>query len=357
MKVIESCGLAVIGAGLIGKRHLERISGSDKCHCVAICDTDPGCSSLAAKLGVPFYTDYNELLRHEDPDGAIVATPTDQHTDAALACAENKVHMLVEKPISATVSDGLALIRAANEYDVRVLVGHYRRFSPFVQRARTVVQDGEIGTLASVLFIWAILKPQDYFRVEWRTQPGGGPVLINLIHEIDILRFVCGEIRSVFAATSSAIRGFEVEDTACFTLQFDNGALGSIVGSDAVPSPWSYESTTFEMPAFNHADGNCAFFMGTKGSLAFPRMEVWRYPDTQNMGWQYPLTNLQLDVERADPLTAQLEHFCRVIRGTEEPLIDGEDGLQSLAVTLAALESARNGVPVVVSPNETSAKS
>ena len=138
-------------------------------------------------------------------------------------------------------------------------------------------------------------------------------------------------------------RGFAVEDSASLTLKMTNGALGSITLSDAVPAPWSYESTTFENPYFAHAPENCAYFMGTKGSLAFPRMTLWRYENPQQSGWNHPLTNHQLTVEPADPLTAQLAHFCRVIRREEAPLVSGIEGIKTLAATLAVHESAKLG--------------
>jgi predicted dehydrogenase len=194
--------------------------------------------------------------------------------------------------------------------------------------------------------LFTLLKPRDYFQVGWRTQSGGGPVLINLAHDIDNLRYICGEIRSVYAATSSAARGFAVEDTASITLRFENGALGSILVSDAVPSPWSYELTSGENPIYAHSGQDCYYLCGTQASLAFPSMTLWRYADGQEPGWYHPLQRGQLDVERADPLVAQLAHFCRVVRGEENPLIDGWDGLRTLAATLAVLESARRNAPV-----------
>jgi len=209
-----------------------------------------------------------------------------------------------------------------------------------------VIQNGDIGRLVGVTAMFCLLKPDDYYNVEWRTQPGGGPVLINLIHEIDCLRYICGEIRSIYAMTSSATRGFAVEDTASITLEFENDALGSLLGSDAVPAPWSYETTTFENPMYFHTDQNCFHFMGSKGSLAFPRMELWRYPNEHEAGWLHPLMRSQRSVDHVDPLTAQLEHFCRVIRGEEQPVVSGADGLKTLAATLAIHESASEKRPI-----------
>ena len=130
--------------------------------------------------------------------------------------------------------------------------------------------------------------------------------MINLIHDLDSLRFICGEIGEVYSRTSSAVRGLGVEDTLSITLSFENGALATVLASDTTPSPWSYEAATAENPYYFHTDKNCYHFFGTRGSLAFPQMELWRYTDQQQMGWQHPLLSSRLKVDRGDPLVSQL---------------------------------------------------
>ena len=96
-------------------------------------------------------------------------------------------------------------------------------------------------------------------------------------------------------------------------------------------------------------DQNCYYIFGTLGSLAFPRMELWRYGPGAPAGWQHPIVPSRCAVAGAPPLVSQLEHFCRVIRGEEEPLVDGRDGARSLAVALAVLESAARQQPIELS--------
>ena len=338
--------LAIIGAGLIGRKHMELVSASTDCTLVAVCDADPARAATAEEFGVPFYQNLGALLSEGAPQGAIIATPTDRHATVGMVCAEHGVHVLVEKPITASVAEAKQFLNVAERCGVQVLVGHHRRHNPLVQGARAIVQHGELGKLVAVSALWTLMKSHDYYEVVWRTQPGGGPVLTNLIHDIDNLRFMCGEIRSVYAATSSATRGFAVEDTASITLEFENGALGSILVSDVAPSPWSYELTSGENAIYPQSGQDCYYLCGTQGSLAFPSMTVWRYADGQEPGWYHPLQRDQLAIEGADPLAAQLAHFCRVIRSEESPLINGWDGLRTLAATLAVLESARRNSPV-----------
>ena len=338
--------LAVIGAGLMGKKHAAIAAGLQGCRLVGICDADPTVRSLAGELGVKFYTDYEEMITGEAPHGVIIATPSELHAPVGMTCALHGVHLFVEKPIAADLPDAQNLVESARENGVQLLVGHHRRFNPLVEAARQAIRDGKIGKPVAISIIWVLLKPPDYFQIEWRRKQGGGPVLINLIHDIDNMRFICGEIKRVYAETSSAVRGFEVEDSASVSLRFSNGALGGIVASDCVPSGWSYEATTGENPYYFRTRENCYLFFGTEGSLSFPDLRVVRYANPHQAGWQFPLVTEQITVESYDPLVAQMEHFCRVIKGKEKPRTDGEDAMRSLAVALAVLESGRLGRPV-----------
>lgn len=334
----------------MGRRHIDYVNASGECQLVAICDPDSGVAKLAAKNEVPLFHDEYEALDLAAPDGAIIAAPTNLHEELALACIRRGIVPLVEKPITAALDEGRWLVDEAAAAQVPVLVGHHRRYHPRIQRLWKLVKGGAIGSLIGVSLLWAVRKPDEYYDVVWRTRAGGGPVLTNLIHEIDTLRYICGEITSVYAATSSATRGFEVEDSAAITLRFAGGVVGSVFLSDAAPSPWSYELTMFENPSYAHVEGNCAFFFGTMGSLAFPTIELWRYPSADSAGWEHPLVQERHEPADADPLAVQLAHFCRVIRREEPPLVSGEEGLRTLAATQAVLSSGSEGKPVELLP-------
>ncbi len=340
--------IVVVGAGVMGRRHVEYIETSSCADLAAVCDRDARAATLAAQYGVPLFHDYTEALDLAAPDGAIIAAPTQLHEEIALACIRRGIAPLVEKPITASLDEGRRLVDEACAAGVPLLVGHHRRYHPRIRRLRELVNGGAIGSLVGVSMLWTVKKPDDYYDTLWRTRAGGGPVLTNLIHEIDSLRYVCGEIVSVYAATSSATRGYEVEDTAAITLEFAGGVVGSVFLSDATPSPWSYELTMFENPAYAHVSGNCAFFFGTEGSLAFPKMELWRYAGGGERGWHEPLVQEERAPDDDDPLAAQLAHFCRVIGGEEEPVVSAEEGVRTLAATLAVLTSGNEKKPVKV---------
>jgi len=338
--------LGIIGAGLIGKVHATIAGDLPECRLVGICDVNPSAQTLAAKLGANYYSNYEEMIKSESPEGVIIATPTALHTPIGVTCAKYGVHLFVEKPIAPDVQEARALVDSARKNGGRLLVGHHRRFNPMVEMTRQAIRKGKIGKLVAVSALWVLLKPSEYYQIEWRTKLGGGPILINMIHDIDNMRYICGEICKVYAETGSAVRGFQVEDTASVTLRFSGGALGSIITSDCSPSNWSYEATTGENPYYFRTHDNCYIFFGTEGSLSFPNMNIVRYEDPEKAGWQFPLITEHIHVEWRDPLVAQLKHFCKVVKGMEEPRTSGEDATRTLAVARAILKSGASGDPV-----------
>ena len=339
--------LVVIGAGLIGEKHAELISAYPMCSLVGICDTDPSREAVANRLGVPFHTSVEALIEQGKPSGAVVATPTSQHASVAEACAKRSVHLLIEKPIADTIERAQQIVETTSQSGTRVLVGYHRRHNALVLKARELVRGGALGRFMGVSVLWALMKPDDYYDVGWRRERFvGGPTLINLVHDLDSLRFICGEITEVYAQMRSDIRRLDVEDSLSISLCFEGGALGTILASDACPSPWSYEATSRENSFFSHTGESCYHFLGTSGALAFPTMELWRYAGDAQKGWQHPLERVRIEVASNDPLQAQLEHFCRVVEGAEEPILDAGDGAMSLAVALAVHESALEGTPV-----------
>lgn len=342
----EKVRIAVIGAGVIGLSHINLIQQEPQCELAAIADPTSAAAALAAERKVPYYADYLKMLDEVKPDGAIIATPNALHVPVGLACAKRGIPMLVEKPVADTLEASRTMIDAAERAGVPLLVGHYRRHNPVIQKAREIIQGGALGKLTTVTGLYLLKKPDSYFDVFWRRSTGGGPVLINLIHSIDDLRFICGEIAAVQAVCASEVRGFPVEDTAAVIVSFKSGALATLNLSDAVATPWSWELTSSEHPAFPRQNQNSYYFAGTEGSLALPKMEFWSYKGEK--GWTAPMSCEKVQVRRGDPLLLQIQHFCRVIRGEEKPLVTGADAARTLAVTLAIKEAAATGSTIRV---------
>lgn len=336
--------IAMIGAGAIGRTHIDCINRSSSLCLTAIADPTEAGQALAASLGVPWFADHRSMLDVIKPQGAVVATPNSSHISVAIDCLECGVAALVEKPVADSVAEAQVLVDAQQRTGVAVLVGHHRRYNPINRRARDIVQSGKLGQLVTANVMATFLKPEAYFEAAWRRKKGGGPILINLIHEIDMLRFLCGEITSVQALSSNAVRGFEVEDTAAAVLSFQNGALGTLVLSDAATSPWCWDFCAGEQDQYPRQNVQSHFITGTQGSLSLPDLALWNYRGERS--WHAEITQEQTFVHKADPYTEQLLHFAAVIKGQEAPLCSALDGLRTLQATLAVSEAATSGVAI-----------
>ncbi|MBS1830864.1 MAG: Gfo/Idh/MocA family oxidoreductase [Acidobacteria bacterium] len=337
--------IVVAGAGMIGRAHIERILAEPEARLVGIVDVSAEAEAKATVLGVPFRVDLTGMLEETRPDGVVIALPNQMHFAAGMAGVRARVAMLMEKPVCETVEQALELARASEESGVPVLVGHHRRHSPILRRAKEILASGRLGKMTAVNALCWLLKPADYFegRNSWRREAGGGPVMINLIHVIDDLRNLCGEIAEVQAMTSNAARGFAVEDTAGVILRFANGAIGTVTLSDTAAGPWSWELTAGENAAYPRTEESCYFIAGTEGSLSVPRLEFWHHGAGGHWWTPIEAERCGVGVEESDPLVGQMRHFCDVARGKARPLLDARGGAQTLRVTQAVLEAAGRG--------------
>jgi len=350
--MMEPLRLALFGAGNIGARHLSLARDEPGCEITAVADPFAAAADLAKRHGARWYSNARELLNTESLDGAIIATPNDLHASVGIACAEHGLPVLMEKPITDTIEAGEALLQAASRHGTTIAVGHHRRFDPTIESAHQVLREGRIGRLAAVECLWSLRKHDSYYEPAWRRdRPSGGPVLINLIHDIDLLRYLCGDIVRVYAEGSGKLRGNEVEDTVAISVRFQSGALGTILASDAAPSPWGWELGSGENPEVPATGNNCYRFLGTEGSLALPRMELWRHDKSTPVNWHQPIHMQTIETGPRSALKDQLSHFCGVLRGEHPPRVSGEDGLATLRTALAILASIDTRQPVDIESN------
>jgi predicted dehydrogenase len=338
--------IAVAGAGLIGRAHLKVAQASTTCTLSAIVDPSPAAAQAAAEAGVPHYDALDTLLARNRPDGIILATPNRLHVPQALQCIAAGVSALIEKPLATSVAEGQQLLAADGK--AKLLVGHHRAHSPIMAKAKEVIDSGILGRLVTVMGSATFMKPDQYFEeAPWRRQPGGGPILINMIHEVHNLRILCGEIVAVQAIASHAVRNFPVEDTVAINLQFASGVLGTFMLSDTAACARSWEQTSQENKSYpSYADEDCYVIAGTNGSLSVPTMRVKKYPRPEDRSWWKPFERSVVPMQREDPLRLQLEHFGAVIRGEARPLVTVRDGLANLRITEAIAEAAKSGSTV-----------
>ena len=333
----------------MGRAHLDVLSRNPDFDVVGVADPTAAALAPFERAGIATYRSHRQMLDGAKPDAVVIATPNSHHVPAALDCIERKVGVLIEKPVADSVERALELLKVLETSDVPVLVGHHRRHNPLLKKAAQHIAAGGIGRVVAVVGLWLRRKPDEYFKDLWKLDPakGGGVLLINTIHDIDCLRMLCGDIDSVQAVTSNAVRKLGVEDTAAVTLRFENGALGTLTVSDATTAPWCWEMTSQEDPRFATIPENCYIICGTHGSLMVPTLETWT--NEPNGGRDAPLIRRRLYHLAADALTQQFAHFAAVMRGEEKPLVSAADATRTLAATLAIRQSAEHGNAVHIS--------
>ena len=342
--------IAVVGAGLIGTAHMACARASSTCTLCAVVDPAPAARAAAESAGVPLFATLDALFAATDVDGVVLATPNRLHVEQALRCIDAGVGVLVEKPVADTVAEGERLAAAVAATRERVLVGHHRTHNPILRRAKALIDEGRLGRIVAVMGSAVFFKPAHYFEEgPWRREAGGGPILINMIHEVNTLRMLCGEIVAVQAFGSNAVRGFPVEDTVAIGLRFAGGALGTFMLSDTAACARSWEQTSRENPAYpSYGDEDCYVIAGTLGSLSVPTMRIKAYASAEGASWWKPFEAAVDEVAHEDPLALQMEHFGAVVRGEAAPLVGVRDGLANLRVVDAIAEAVRGGGTVAV---------
>lgn len=341
-----SIGIVVVGPGLIGKKHIASIRANPDTHLAAIVAPDHTENHIiAAGEKVPLFFSLQQCAKSVSIDATIISSPNAFHYEQATWCVENQIPVLIEKPVTPDIDQARNLVELVHRCDGKALVGHHRAYSPLLSTARKVIQEGRLGRLVSVVGSAQFYKPAQYFRDgPWRIQPGGGPILINMIHEVGNLRALMGEIVTVQAMASSAVRQFVVEDTVAIIFGFASGAMGTFMLSDTAATPMSWEQTARENPAYPpYGDVDCYIVAGTQGSLSFPSMRLRFFPADTEASWLQPFQEECIEVQRDDPLRCQLAHFVDLIRGNAAPRVPVEDGFRNLLVTEAIREAISSG--------------
>ncbi|CAG8949564.1 hypothetical protein HYFRA_00007797 [Hymenoscyphus fraxineus] len=313
--------IAVIGGGLIGPRHAQTVISNPSTVLYALVEPSSHGPSLAKTLNTTYHSSISSLLTTIPlPDAAIICTPNHTHVPLALELISAEIPILVEKPVATSLPSGLELVEAARKANVKVLVGHHRRFNPYLLATKVALQN--LGRILAIQGTWALQKPPSYFTTPeantWRqrVEDGGGVILINLIHEVDLLQYLFGPINLVSALQTGKGRGYEVEEGAAVMMRFASGVVGSFVFSDNSPSPWNFEAGTGENPLIPKVEAADGFYrvLGEKGSLSVPDLTRW------------------------------------MVRGAEDPNCSGEDALRALKVCQAIKMAIKNddGYPIKI---------
>ncbi|ODV82101.1 NAD(P)-binding protein [Suhomyces tanzawaensis NRRL Y-17324] len=353
--------IVVVGAGLIGPRHAQHVNENPYCELFGIIDPSPATKQVAQNLHTEHFSSIEQMIVHCDangldyPKGAIVCTPNHTHVKVSAELASYGIHLLVEKPISLTIPEAKALKEYAASKNVRILVGHHRRFNPFILEAKNNL--AKIGQVVAIQGSWTLRKPEEYYQVSpWRTatETGGGVLLINLIHDLDLLQYLLGPIDKIYAELlqKQRLQYPDVDEGAALTIRFKSGVLGTFICSDNVTSPFNFESGTGENPTVPLHSGLEGFYriFGSQGTLSVPDLNLYHQGNHKCGSWLDPIVKEPLadiaTVGELRPFDLQLSHFLEVIKGSSEPFCTVDDGISALMCIDAVMKSIELGAAV-----------
>ncbi len=339
--------IAVVGIGLMGSQHLIAIKNSKKAVLHSIVDINERSRAHAKKFNVPFYKNSSALIKNNKPDAVIVATPNQFHEKHTISFLNAKIPVLLEKPISSNIQKAKKIISSSRKNKTHLLIGYHRRHNSIATKVKNKITKGKLGKIVSVNVMCWLYKNKEWFKEKWRVKKGGGPLGINLVHDIDLICYLLGPIEYVQASSSNKIRKYDVEDTAVVNFVFKSGALGTLSVSDTIVSPWSYELTAGENPAYPITNQSAYYIGGTKSSIQFPNYKEWY--NKQEKSWWKPIFHKDESTrESRYTLTNQINHLCDVVNKKAKPKITGEDGLVSLKIFAAIIKSTKTGKKVKI---------
>ncbi|HEY2981412.1 MAG TPA: Gfo/Idh/MocA family oxidoreductase [Anaerolineales bacterium] len=337
----------IAGLGSIGRRHLRNLDALGEKEIVLL-------RSHRATLpddelaGYPVETDLRAALKTHEPDAVFVANPTALHLQVAIPAAEAGCHILLEKPVSHSLAGLDDLQRAADKSGSRILVGFQFRHHPALKKARELIRAGALGRVLAVRAHWGEYLPgwhpwEDYRQGYAARADLGGGVIVTLTHPLDYVRFLMGEVESLWSFSGHiSPLDVDVEDAAEIGLKFANGALGGVhLNYFQRPPVHRLEiAGTSGTLRWDNADGILHF---QKVQAEFGSPDVDPLPSAEQFA---PPAGF----ERNDLFIAQTRHFIQVVRDGEEPVCSLRDGIAALELALAARESQATGRLILLQP-------
>ena len=340
---MKSIGFAIVGCGNIAPFHAEGICNTSGAELIAVCDKDEAkAKELAEKFSANVYFDYAEMLTRDDIDVVNICLPSGLHAPLSIQAANAGKHVMVEKPLDITVEKCDSIIEACNKNRVKLATIFPSRFKASSMAIYKAIKSGRFGklTLGDTNVKW--YRSAEYYasgnwRGTWKFD-GGGALMNQSIHYIDLIQYFMGPIESVTAHCSTIVKDIEVEDTAVAIVKFKNGALGTI------------EGTTTAYPGLEaivavHGENGSAIIDGES-------LVTWKFKDELPEDEQIRKElNKTISSGAADPVSSldsaghqlQINDMVAAINENREPMVNGENGKKSVEIIRAIYKSSENG--------------
>jgi predicted dehydrogenase len=343
---MQPINFALIGAGNIARIYADAFAQIPQARVTVICNrTESTGRALTERTGAEWTPAYADAVTRADVDAVVIATPSGTHAEIAIAAARAGKHLLVEKPIDITLPRVDSMIDAVEEAGVILACVFPLRFAAGVHKAKAALDAGRLGklTLADCYVKW--YRSQPYYDGSWRgtwALDGGGALMNQSIHNIDLLQWLAGPVKSVVGRTATLAHTMQAEDTASALLTFENGALGVIQGAT---SCWPGDPARVEL----HGD---------RGTIVIEEGQIakWEIQDASPEEKEAMLTLEKQDGSGAtDPMAIGFEMHRRQIVDLIEaicdqrpPAIQGAEARRSVEIIRAIYQSAESGQPVAL---------
>ncbi|WP_088103595.1 Gfo/Idh/MocA family protein [Halalkalibacter urbisdiaboli] len=327
--------VAVIGCGSIAKfRHIPEYANNAQVEFIAFCDFNLELAEeYAAKYNAKAYTNYNELLANETVDAVSVCTQNADHAKVAIAAANAGAHVLCEKPMATSVEEAQAMIEAANKNNVYLMIGHNQRLMPPHVKAKEILQSGKLGKILTFKTTfghggpegWSIQGEESWFFQKDKAIVGAMGDLG--VHKTDLIRWLFNEeVVEVGAFVETLHKHGDVDDNATCILRMESGAIGTMAAS------WTYYK----------GEDNTTTIFAENGVLEIKDREDVQVIVKLRDGTieQYKVGAIATNEEGGQVASGVIDEFITSIVTNTPPCISGEEGMKSLQVVLAALESA-----------------
>lgn len=335
----KELGFGIIGCGMISDWHAKAIGQISNVRLIGVTDVrKESREAFAAKYNTGVYDSVEAMLQEEKIDVVCICTPSGLHCPLAIQAARARKHIITEKPMAITLDEADSMIQACEENNVKMAVISQLRFTDAVTRMKDAVEKGLLGKIVSGDIYMKFYRSQEYYnqggwRGTWKMD-GGGALMNQGIHGIDLLQYVMGPVKSVFAHAKTLARNIEVEDTAAALLEYENGAIGVIQGTTSVfpGSPRRLEVN------------------GDRGSIVLEEDSIvaWNIQGMKNEG--------QISPERTTSGAAsnpsafgveghirQISDMAEAIWNNHKPLVDQFEGRKPVQIIMAVYESSRTG--------------
>ena len=296
---------------------------------------------LSKKYGGTAFPSLDDFLNHQPMDAVIIGSPSGLHAEHGIACAKRGLHVMVEKPIDITLEKTDALIEACNRNRVKLGVCFQDRFSSDSMRIKQLIDSGGLGKpiLVSGRVKW-YRPPEYYSNSRWRGKldlDGGGALMNQGVHTVDLLLWLLGDVKRVYAKALSALHDIESEDTLVATLEFTNGALGTL------------EAATSVYPGYDRQ----IEITGSEGTLIFKHDRIVTADLKKPLEGGLQSNPSDTNQSSSSPIVSDItghkkivEDFVNAVQTNGTPRCDGTEGRRSVQLVQAIYESARRGQPV-----------